>query len=198
MKKTQTAKLKTLENASLETYQSDKLELTIMQHGILVNQYFLDLYSHLQFNTKLQYNWILPTWIYDNKEFILEKLLPIGMLSNYQIYHDIGKPFCKTYDLDTRNPHFYDHANISAQKYPGIEEIKALIASDMIIHTIKAKELIQFSKREDAMSLLLTGLSEIHANAEMFGGIQSTSFKIKYKQINSRGKALLKIYGETL
>lgn len=43
-----------------------------------------------------------------------------------------------------------------------------------------------------AISLLITGLSEIHANASMFGGIESTSFKIKYKQIDSRGKAILK------
>ena len=42
------------------------------------------------------------------------------------------------------------------------------------------------------LSLLITGLSEIHANANMFGGIESTSFKIKYKQINSRGKQILK------
>lgn len=163
-----------------------------MQHGILVNQYFLDLYSHLQFNTTLQYNWILPTWIYENKEFILENLLPIGMLSNYQIYHDIGKPFCKTYDLHSRKPHFYNHETISADIYPGAPEIKELIASDMIIHKIKDKDLDSFSKREDAISLLLTGLSEIHANAEMFGGINSTSFKIKYKQINTRGKGLFR------
>jgi len=163
-----------------------------MQHGILVNQYFLDLYSHLQFNTTLQYNWILPNWIYDNKDFILKNLLPIGMLSNYQIYHDIGKPFCKTYDIDTKNSHFYNHEKISSEIYPGNDEIKNLIASDMIIHKIKEKDMDVFSTKEESISLLLTGLSEIHANAEMFGGINSTSFKIKYKQINTRGKSLLR------
>ena len=163
-----------------------------MQHGILVNQYFLDLYSHLQFNTKLQYNWILPTWIYDNKDYILKNLLPIGMLSNYQIYHDIGKPFCKTYDIEDKKPHFYNHETISAEIYPGNTETKALIASDMIIHTIKDSQMDDFSKKDEAISLLITGLSEIHANAEMFGGISSTSFKIKYKQINTRGKTLLR------
>ena len=184
--------LKQLENASLDTYQSDELKLTIMQHGIMVNQYFLDLYSHIQFNTPLQYTWVIPEWLYDNKEYILKNLLPIGTLSSYQIYHDIGKPFCKTYDIESKKPHFYNHAEISATVYPGSEEIKELIGSDMLIHTIKAKDIEWFSEREDAMSLLLTGLSEIHANAEMFGGIESTSFKIKYKQINQRGKALLK------
>jgi len=163
-----------------------------MQHGILVNQYFLDLYSHLQFNTILQYNWKLPNWIYDNKEFILDNLLPIGMLSNYQIYHDIGKPFCKTYDIDTKKPHFYNHEKISSEIYPSVFEIKKLIASNMIIHKIKDKEMDKFSKRKDSISLLITGLSEIHANAEMFGGMNSTSFKIKYKQIDSRGKGLFR------
>ena len=163
-----------------------------MQHGILVNQYFLDLYSHLQFNTTLQYKWIIPSWIYDQKDFILKKLLPIGLLSEYQIYHDIGKPFCKTYDLDTRKLHFYNHATISANTYPGSSKIKELIESDMLIHTIKDKDIDLFSKRDDAISLLITGLSEIHANAEMFGGFDSISFKIKYKQINTRGKGLLR------
>lgn len=163
-----------------------------MQHGILVNQYFLDLYSHLQFNTPLTYNWKLPEWLFDHKDYILENLLPIGMLSNYQIYHDIGKPFCKTYDIDTKKPHFYNHANISAEIYPGEESIKDLIASDMLIHTIKEADMDNFAKREDAISLLITGLAEIHANASMFGGMDSTSFKIKYKQINTRGKSLFR------
>jgi len=163
-----------------------------MQHGILVNQYFLDLYSHLQFNTTLQYKWIIPSWIYDHKDFILRKLLPIAMLSEYQIYHDIGKSFCKTYDLDTKKPHFYNHATISAYTYPGSSKIKELIEADMLIHTIKDNDMDLFSQRDDAISLLITGLSEIHANAEMFGGFDSISFKIKYKQINTRGKALLR------
>lgn len=171
-----------------------------MQHGILVNQYFLDLYSHLQFNSKLQYQWKIPTWIYDNKLFILNNLLPIGILSNYQLYHDIGKPFCKTYDLQTKKPHFYNHADISSEIWKTCSTdrlISQLISSDMIIHTMKAKDINIFSQREDAISLLLTGLSEIHANAQMFGGISSTSFKIKYKQIDSRGKAILKELTET-
>ncbi len=62
----------------------------------------------------------------------------------------------------------------------------------MIIHTIKDYEMDTFTKRKDAISLLLTGLSEIHANAEMFGGINSINFKIKYKQINTRGKGLFR------
>jgi hypothetical protein len=39
-------------------------------------------------------------------------------------------------------------------------------------------------------------LCEIHANADMFGGINSTSFKIKFKQINKRGKAIINFLKE--
>lgn len=42
-----------------------------------------------------------------------------------------------------------------------------------------------------AKTNLIAGLSEIHANASMFGGIDSTSFKIKWKQISKRGKKIL-------
>jgi len=36
----------------------------------------------------------------------------------------------------------------------------------------------------------------VHANASMFGGIESTSFKIKFKQISKRGKQILNLIKE--
>jgi hypothetical protein len=39
--------------------------------------------------------------------------------------------------------------------------------------------------------LLLTGLCELHSNAQMFGGIDSTSFKIKFKQLERLGKKVI-------
>lgn len=167
----------------------------------MVSQYFQDLYSHLQFNSNLNYNWKLPEWLLSNKDFILNSLLPIGILIQYQIYHDIGKPFCKTYDIENNGSyHFFNHANISAQTYKQISNdsiICSLIERDMDIHLIKSESIDSFIgtsilDKQIAISLLLTGLAEIHANAQMFGGINSTSFKIKYKQIDSRGKQILK------
>jgi hypothetical protein len=61
---------------------------------------------------------------------------------------------------------------------------------------MKANKLDEFCEDFAAISLLITGLAEIHANAEMFGGIESTSFKMKYKQINRRGKQIIKILKE--
>jgi hypothetical protein len=61
----------------------------------------------------------------------------------------------------------------------------------MVIHTIKTEEIEKFSQDPLAVSLLITGFSEIHANASIFGGIDSTSFKIKWKQIDKKGKKIL-------
>lgn len=182
------------------TLQSDQLNLSILEHGIMVSQYFMDLYSHLQFNNTLQYDWKLPEWLTDNKQYILDNLLPIGMLTMYQIYHDIGKPYCKIYDLSNKKPHFPDHAEKSAAIFSDLSDdelISTLIKRDMDIHLMKAKDIPAFigttqTEQHIGISLLLTGLAEIHANAKMFGGIDSTSFKIKYKQIDSRGKAIMK------
>jgi hypothetical protein len=38
---------------------------------------------------------------------------------------------------------------------------------------------------------LLTGLCEIHSNARMFGGIESTGFKIKWKHLDKMGKRII-------
>jgi hypothetical protein len=43
------------------------------------------------------------------------------------------------------------------------------------------------------LTLLVTSLCELHSNASMFGGIESTSFKIKYKQLDKRGNQVLKL-----
>ena len=64
---------------------------------------------------------------------------------------------------------------------------------DMDIHTLKSKNIQEFTGRSEAVPLLITGLCEVHANASMFGGIESTLFKIKWKQISRRGKKILSI-----
>jgi hypothetical protein len=61
---------------------------------------------------------------------------------------------------------------------------------DMMIHTMKSGDNDEFIKHPEAITLLLAGLAEVHSNAKMFGGTDSTSFKIKWNQINKRGKAI--------
>lgn len=166
--------------------------LSVLDHGYMVHDYFLDLLSYLNGGT-LKYSWRMPAWVNDNKDFIIKNLLPLDILKQYQIYHDIGKPFCLTIDDDGKR-HFYDHADISYQVWKtigGNEQIGQLIKSDMDIHLLKGEEVDSFSIRQEAISLLLTGLTEVHANASMFGGIESTSFKIKFKHIDKRGKQII-------
>jgi hypothetical protein len=109
--------------------------------------------------------------------------------------HDCGKPFCLTIDEEGRK-HFPNHAQISYDVFKSLFEdglAAELILHDMDIHLLKADGVEEFAKRPNALTHLLIGLSELHSNARMFGGIDSTSFKIKYKALDSRGKQITKI-----
>lgn len=139
----------------------------------------------------------IPQWFSEYKDQILNNLHDLNIIKQYTVNHDIGKPYCLTIDADGKK-HYPDHANISKQVWleRGGDEITAnLIGLDMIMHTeskeeIKARNL----SIKDAMTLLITSLAEIHANAEMFGGIESTSFKIKWKKLDKIGKFLCNEY----
>ena len=66
----------------------------------------------------------------------------------------------------------------------------------VVIHTATAEEIDKKLEEDwteqDACTLLLAALAEIHSNAKMFGGIDSTSFKMKWKQLDRRGKQICK------
>jgi hypothetical protein len=162
--------------------------LNVLQHGLSVNQYFQDLKAHIIDGTPLKFEWKLPGWIY-NKD-IWNNLASDKDINTYQIYHDCGKPFCLTIDEEGKR-HFPDHAKVSGQiwRQIGGSEIQAsLMEHDMDIHLLKMEDFEEFRKLPFAETLLITGLCEIHSNAAMFGGIDSTSFKIKWKKINKIGK----------
>lgn len=104
-----------------------------------------------------------------------------------------GKPSCLTVDADGRR-HFPDHAAVSARVWRdagGCEEVATLIEQDMDVHLLKAEGVEEFASRPHAIALLLTGLAEVHANASMFGGIESVSFKIKAKHLSKQGKRIV-------
>lgn len=179
--------------AMLSTYQFENV--SVMEHGDSVHDYYLDIYHHLKHGhpLKAHHEWKLPEWIYDLR--LIEGQMDMKIMRVYQIYHDCGKPFCRTVDEEGRQ-HFPNHAQVSKdiwnQISPTDPEIGDLIGMDMDIHLLKGDDVAEFAKRPQAMSLLLTGLAEIHSNARMFGGIESTSFKIKWKHLNKRGKAIMK------
>jgi hypothetical protein len=169
--------------------------VSVLDHGESVHAWFCDLYEHLKNGTPLKREWRLPDWIYD--PIIKERLLDFEILRIYQIYHDCGKPLCRTVDSEGRQ-HFPNHAEVSRQRWlecsdgsQTAQQIARLIGMDMDIHLLKADGIEEFAQRPEAISLLLTGLSELHSNALMFGGIESTGFKIKWKHINKAGKRIL-------
>lgn len=170
--------------------------LSVLEHGISVNDYFHDLRGHIINGSELKYEWKLPEWITD--PYIWDNILDLETINQYQIYHDCGKPFCLTIDEEGKR-HFPDHASVSAKIWRslGKPETEAyLMEHDMDIHLLKSEELEEFSNLEHPLTLLITGFCEIHSNAKMFGGIESTSFKIKWKKINKLGKKIIQLIKE--
>lgn len=167
--------------------------LSVLAHGQSVWAYYQDLIQHLTTGSALQYEWRLPEWVYDPK--ILAQQLDEATLRDYMVFHDCGKPYCRTVDQEGRQ-HFPNHAQVSEQTWlsvGGNKEVASLMGMDMDIHLLKGDGVASFAKRKEAATLLLVGLSEIHSNASMFGGIQSTSFKMKWKHLNRRGKAIVQM-----
>ncbi len=168
---------------------------SVLQHGESVQKYLFDLINHLRSGSPLEYEWRLPDWVLENKDLILSSLPDDETLGLYTVYHDCGKPYCLQVDEDGKR-HFPDHAEVSYKIFkehfdnPVAAE---LIRRDMDIHLLKADGVGDFASSPYAITLLITGLSEIHANCKMFGGTESTSFKIKWKAITSRGKQIIKI-----
>lgn len=141
----------------------------------------------------------LPQWYTQYKDQILSSIHPLPILQQYATYHDCGKPYCLEIDADGKR-HFPNHAEISRQTYEkhfGTEGDHAIIAEliglDMICHTENAEQIAGRNLSDATLcSLLLAALAEIHSNAAMFGGIESTSFKIKFKKLEKTGNRLCK------
>jgi hypothetical protein len=164
---------------------------SVYQHGLTVKNYAISLIDMIN-SGKYNNNWKLPDWLYLYSDDILKSLMPIEIIEEYAEYHDCGKPYCLIID-EYGKRHFPNHAEVSQKiwlEVGGSPTAAKLMGMDMLIHTIKASDVNEFCKNAEAITLLLVGLVEIHANAQMFGGIESVSFKIKWKQIDKRGKAI--------
>jgi hypothetical protein len=168
--------------------------MSVLRHGELVREHFQYLIAYLRSQASLEGEWKLPDWISDPR--LLGRLLPDDIIETYALYHDCGKPSVRVVDEDGRQ-HFPDHAAAAERVWReigGDEQVARLIGMDMDIHTIKDVDVEAFAARPEAATLMLIGLSEIHANASMFGGLESVSFKMKWKQIDKRGRAILKLW----
>lgn len=169
----------------------------VLQHGESVWEHFKALHNTLDVS-RAPMGWKTPSWLNPSTMVELKKrLLPLEVLETYHRYHDCGKPACQTVD-EEGIPHFPNHACVSAQVWRGLnglEEVARLIEQDMDVHTLAAEDVEAFAARPEASSLMLTALAEIHSNAAMFGGIQSVSFKMKFKHLERRGRAVLRAWG---
>lgn len=170
---------------------------TILQHGQSVHKYYCDLYQHITGGTPLRFEWRLPLWI--NHPVIRAQAWTPDELRDYHVFHDCGKPFCRTIDSDGKQ-HFPNHAEISAQlwRQSGGDAFTALlIEQDMDIHLLRPDGYQEFARRPQAITQILTGLAEVHSNSRMFGGIGSTSFKIKAKRLFRAGQTIINLKEES-
>jgi hypothetical protein len=171
--------------------------LSVWRHGEMVAQRYAELLAHLHAlasgrGTSELPGWRLPDWLTEHAGLLLARQVAFDSAQRYQLYHDCGKPYCLEYDESDRR-HFPGHAELSARLWRqlGGDELEArLMELDMVVHTMPASELDEFAAKPEAPTLLLTAFAEIHANASMFGGHESVSFKSKWKHLDRRGRAL--------
>lgn len=164
---------------------------TIYQHGENIAQCIQRIFDYLDGKDALS-DWKIPKWLETNKDKIKSKLLDRKIILEYALFHDCGKPFCLQLDGNGKR-HFPNHAQKSYETWlecGGDKQIAELIRMDMDIHTLKEEGIAEFANRTEAITLLIAGLAEIHGNAQMFGGIDSISFKIKWKHINGKGNKI--------
>lgn len=166
---------------------------TVLEHGLSVWEYTKDIISGNFEGFKL------PDWFKDNHAFIVNNLHDVSIIKDYNIYHDCGKPFCLKID-DEGKRHFPDHAFHSKETWihmDGDGIVADLIGYDMSLHTDTAEQVLEYNwSKETAFTLMVTAFAEIHSNASMFGGIESTSFKIKYKKLEKRAKMIFNMFKE--
>lgn len=164
---------------------------SVYEHGLSVKEHTFQLIEFLK-TGQISGEWRLPDWLSTYSQQLLSVLLSRDIIEEYTIYHDCGKPYCKSVD-ENGMPHFSNHAEVSYSTWLSVGGrlgAAKLMKMDMMIHTMKACDIDEFITHPEACTLLLVGLAEVHSNAKMFGGMDSTSFKIKWNQINKRGKAI--------
>ena len=161
---------------------------SILQHGFSVWSYTRRL---IQGDTE---GFRLPQWYVVHKDSILDNLHDYKTIKHYNIWHDLGKPYCITFD-EAGKQHFPNHAQKSKeiwdQHFPDRSIISTLIEHDMDFHTLKAEQILEQNlSTKDLCTLMITALAELHSNANMFGGIESDSFKIKFKKLEKLGNKI--------
>lgn len=175
---------------------------TIWEHGLSVKSYSWDLINYIKYGIPLKYKWRLPDWIETEKKYLKKHLNRFSKqtIDMYTLYHDCGKPFYQEYINNPRITFHGEkpgHSEVSSIYFRSVfgyyskHHISELIRYDMKIHTMKTEDINWMIKRQEMILWIIVGLAEVHSNAELFGGMESTSFKIKWKQVARRGCQLI-------
>ena len=192
---------------------AEKMEACEQAPGYSVRQHCQDVYNRYlairdyMWGDPIPPEWRIPSWVHD--PLVSEHLLDDDVVHPYLLWHDCGKPFCREVD-DAGRQHFPNHAAHSVIVWvemcvsqrmatPGAlwdldaDEVQTakLIKMDMDAHCLSPEQVPEFAARPEAVTLLLAAVAEVHANAAMFGGYESTSFKIKIKHLERRGRQVL-------
>lgn len=170
--------LEALETLMLSTEQTKGLN--VLDHGLMVAHEYIRIIRDIEKEPFLNSIYIQ----------IKDLLLNDEILFRYHKYHDCGKPLVKD-----ENGRFPDHTNASSEQwnklFPEETDIIELMKLDMEFHTKKGDDIINLWSHRLAPSLYMTAWAELYANASMFGGIDSDSFKIKRKRLIQAGKKFI-------
>lgn len=162
--------------------------LNMLQHGQLVHDEYKKLITALNAND-IQYAVLAPLY-----ERFKRSLPPAEVLERYHVYHDCGKHLALIIGEDGKR-RYPNHAEISAKQFsiifPDDGFSAQLIRMDMDFHIMRGEDLEKLCRSPFAPILYFTAWAEINANAEMFGGKESESYKIKRSRLIQAGKKLL-------
>ena len=158
--------------------------LNMLQHGQLVHEKYKELITSLNDGTAK----------HAELRALYERHKSHQVLERYHVYHDCGKHLTLEIGEDGKR-RFPNHAEASYQQFLRLWEddlfTATLIKKDMDFHVLRGEELEDLLKHPLAPILYFTAWAEINANAEMFGGVNSDSYKIKAKRLIQSGKKLL-------
>lgn len=158
---------------------------SVWDHGISVHQYFKRIIAGDTEGMRI------PDWFNQHRDKIIANLHVTQVIHDYTVYHDCGKPYCRVEDVEGK-VHFPDHANVSARTY--LDATEDPLVSNLTASADEIAKLCVEWDVEDAMTLLVAALAEIHSNARLFGGIESVSFKSKWKNWERRSKQIIKTF----